>query len=143
MWVSLQSILYFAPPPPGTYGTVFKAKDRESGEIVALKVVRLDEDDEVRLCYYSNGWSEPTSRKLLPTIWEHVSKHPPCFLSSPGGTQCSTERDMPPQGVETQEYCQVSYKQDDLCDGLLLIATESWAGPGNEANGLPHLFLML
>lgn len=30
----------------GTYGTVFKAKDRESGEIVALKVVRLDEDDE-------------------------------------------------------------------------------------------------
>ena len=52
MWVSLQSILYFVPPPPGTYGTVFKAKDRESGEIVALKVVRLDEDDEVRLCYY-------------------------------------------------------------------------------------------
>jgi len=35
--------------PPGTYGTVFKAKDRESGEIVALKVVRLDEDDEVRV----------------------------------------------------------------------------------------------
>ena len=25
---------------------MFKAKDRESGEIVALKVVRLDEDDE-------------------------------------------------------------------------------------------------
>lgn len=32
--------------PPGTYGTVYKAKDRETGEIVALKVVRLDEDDE-------------------------------------------------------------------------------------------------
>lgn len=31
----------------GTYGTVYKAKDRESGDIVALKVVRLDEDDEV------------------------------------------------------------------------------------------------
>ena len=31
----------------GTYGTVFKAKDKKSGEIVALKVVRLDEDDEV------------------------------------------------------------------------------------------------
>ncbi|XP_064401828.1 cyclin-dependent kinase 5-like [Halichondria panicea] len=30
----------------GTYGTVYKAKDHESGEIVALKVVRLDEDDE-------------------------------------------------------------------------------------------------
>ena len=30
----------------GTYGTVYKAKDKDSGEIVALKVVRLDEDDE-------------------------------------------------------------------------------------------------
>ncbi|KAL5006787.1 hypothetical protein ScPMuIL_015593 [Solemya velum] len=30
----------------GTYGTVFKAKNRESHEIVALKRVRLDEDDE-------------------------------------------------------------------------------------------------
>ncbi|XP_065889354.1 cyclin-dependent kinase 5-like [Dysidea avara] len=30
----------------GTYGTVFKAKDKKSGDIVALKVVRLDEDDE-------------------------------------------------------------------------------------------------
>ena len=31
----------------GTYGTVFKAKNRESHEIVALKRVRLDDDDEV------------------------------------------------------------------------------------------------
>ncbi|KAG1664358.1 Cyclin-dependent-like kinase 5 [Nymphon striatum] len=30
----------------GTYGTVFKAKNREKGEIVALKRVRLDDDDE-------------------------------------------------------------------------------------------------
>ncbi|GJQ76761.1 Cdk5 [Trypoxylus dichotomus] len=30
----------------GTYGTVFKAKNRESHEIVALKRVRLDDDDE-------------------------------------------------------------------------------------------------
>jgi len=30
----------------GTYGTVFKAKNRETQEIVALKRVRLDEDDE-------------------------------------------------------------------------------------------------
>ena len=34
----------------GTYGTVFKAKDKKSGDIVALKVVRLDEDDEVCTC---------------------------------------------------------------------------------------------
>jgi serine/threonine protein kinase len=31
----------------GTYGTVFKAKNRETMEIVALKRVRLDEEDEV------------------------------------------------------------------------------------------------
>lgn len=30
----------------GTYGTVFKAKNKETQEIVALKRVRLDEDDE-------------------------------------------------------------------------------------------------
>ena len=32
----------------GTYGTVFKAKNKESHEIVALKRVRLDDDDEVK-----------------------------------------------------------------------------------------------
>lgn len=31
----------------GTYGTVFKAKNRDTLEIVALKRVRLDDDDEV------------------------------------------------------------------------------------------------
>ena len=31
----------------GTYGTVFKARNRENGEVVALKRVRLDDDDEV------------------------------------------------------------------------------------------------
>lgn len=30
----------------GTYGTVFKGKNRDTLEIVALKRVRLDEDDE-------------------------------------------------------------------------------------------------
>lgn len=30
----------------GTYGTVFKGRNRETMEIVALKRVRLDEDDE-------------------------------------------------------------------------------------------------
>lgn len=30
----------------GTYGTVFKAKNRETHEVVALKRVRLDDDDE-------------------------------------------------------------------------------------------------
>ncbi|KIH47230.1 hypothetical protein ANCDUO_22713 [Ancylostoma duodenale] len=32
----------------GTYGTVFKARNKEGGEVVALKRVRLDDDDEVK-----------------------------------------------------------------------------------------------
>lgn len=31
----------------GTYGTVFKAKNRDTQEIVALKRVRLDDEDDV------------------------------------------------------------------------------------------------
>jgi len=34
----------------GTYGTVFKAKNRETQEIVALKRVRLDDEDDVNYC---------------------------------------------------------------------------------------------
>jgi hypothetical protein len=33
----------------GTYGTVFKARDKESDKTVALKVVKLDDEDEVWL----------------------------------------------------------------------------------------------
>ena len=36
----------------GTYGTVFKAKNRETHEIVALKRVRLDDDDEVSQYFF-------------------------------------------------------------------------------------------
>jgi hypothetical protein len=36
----------------GTYGTVFKAKNRETHEIVALKRVRLDDDDEVHFFFH-------------------------------------------------------------------------------------------
>ena len=39
----------------GTYGTVYKARDNETGEIVALKVVRLDEDDEVYNSMYNKN----------------------------------------------------------------------------------------
>ena len=32
----------------GTYGVVYKAKDIETGEIYALKKIRLESEDEVR-----------------------------------------------------------------------------------------------
>lgn len=50
----------------GTYGTVFKAKNRETLEIVALKRVRLDDDDEVFTtmikcnCYLNIPFMDPT-----------------------------------------------------------------------------------
>ncbi|PIO52327.1 hypothetical protein TELCIR_12423, partial [Teladorsagia circumcincta] len=36
----------------GTYGTVFKARNKEGGEVVALKRVRLDDDDEPMPLYH-------------------------------------------------------------------------------------------
>ncbi len=49
---------------------MYKAKDKESGEIVALKIVRLDEDDEVSfpLCLPDIGI--PKSR---PIALGHIS----------------------------------------------------------------------
>lgn len=49
----------------GTYGTVFKAKNRETHEIVALKRVRLDDDDEVSTC-----------KVMYETFWHFVLFHP-------------------------------------------------------------------
>lgn len=48
----------------GTYGTVFKAKNRETQEIVALKKVRLDDEDDVSVKYSNYG---KTLIKILST----------------------------------------------------------------------------
>lgn len=37
----------------GTYGVVYKAQNRETGEIVALKRIRLDDDDEVSSSWFT------------------------------------------------------------------------------------------
>lgn len=50
--ISIRAIVYQATNlllmfvSSGTYGTVFKGKNRDTLEIVALKRVRLDEDEE-------------------------------------------------------------------------------------------------
>lgn len=46
MKMLMSGLIYFSSYS-GTYGTVFKAKNRETHEVVALKRVRLDDDDEV------------------------------------------------------------------------------------------------
>lgn len=68
--LKVRHVLYFIPlvinafctPSPGTYGTVFKAKNRETHEIVALKRVRLDDDDEVRRVQTAGGSSHTKSK---------------------------------------------------------------------------------
>ncbi|KAG7214741.1 hypothetical protein INR49_010633, partial [Caranx melampygus] len=45
-WLNMQKYEKLEKIGEGTYGTVFKAKNRETHEIVALKRVRLDDDDE-------------------------------------------------------------------------------------------------
>lgn len=45
MFMSLSTLPFFSSK--GTYGTVFKARNRETMEVVALKRVRLDDEDEV------------------------------------------------------------------------------------------------
>lgn len=37
----------------GTYGVVYKAQNRETGEVVALKRIRLDSEDEVCKRFWS------------------------------------------------------------------------------------------
>jgi serine/threonine protein kinase len=54
----------------GTYGTVFKAKNRETGEIVALKKVRLDDEDDVcivRFLFICSG--NPSYLPLSDCSW--------------------------------------------------------------------------
>ena len=78
----------------GTYGTVYKARDYETGEIVALKVVRLDEDDEVHKIITT--WSQTMSNEIL------------------GCPQCCIKRDLSFERAETQKHCSVSASISDL-----------------------------
>lgn len=61
----------------GTYGTVFKARNKDTGEIVALKRVRLDDDDEG---VPSSALREICLLKglpLLPIIADHIDRSNP------------------------------------------------------------------
>lgn len=80
--------------PAGTYGTVFKAKNRETHEIVALKRVRLDDDDEVR--GGEGGWSRGRYRYRCPPTPSPAERSP----LSAGRAQLGSAGDLPAQGAE-------------------------------------------
>lgn len=89
--------------PAGTYGTVFKAKNRETHEIVALKRVRLDDDDEVR----STNASPPYPEALLFNQFVFPGLGP----SGLGGPQLSFKRNLPPEGAEAQKHREVGFSK--------------------------------
>lgn len=81
----------------GTYGTVFKAKNRETLEIVALKRVRLDDEDEVKLLalvtlVFVKSWYFPVISKA------YFHQRLGCSIIGP-------QRNLPAQGIEAQKYC--------------------------------------
>ena len=77
-------------PFSGTYGTVFKAKNKESQEIVALKRVRLDDDDEVVI-----------------SLWLNASSLQMLFISPffPGRSFIGPSRDLPSERTSPSQYC--------------------------------------
>lgn len=87
---------------PGTYGTVFKAKNRETHEIVALKRVRLDDDDEVRLGHPGRGW-----RGVEGLGWMGCDCCPPGPLPRAGSAEFCPAGNLPTQRAEAQEHRQV------------------------------------
>lgn len=66
----------------GTYGTVFKGKNRDTLEIVALKRVRLDEDDEG---VPSSALREICLLKVSIRVWQNYT----ClFIGNLGTEKC-------------------------------------------------------
>ena len=49
----------------GTYGVVYKAKDRVTNEIVALKKIRLEAEDEGACVRASLGWFRVGAARLV------------------------------------------------------------------------------
>lgn len=100
---------------------MFKAKNRETHEIVALKRVRLDDDDEVGLGYWGQGGVEGLG-------WVGCDCGPPGPLQCVGSAEFCPSGNLPTQGAETQKHCQVCR--------WLGSSLPVWSGGGGFRDGL-------
>ena len=61
----------------GTYGVVYKAKDRQTGEILALKKIRLEAEDEGILNAEDplyEAWLKADDDRIEAQAWSRRSK---------------------------------------------------------------------
>ena len=63
---NLNEQVYFVIFIAGTYGVVYKAKEKQTGKFVALKKIRLDNEDE--------GVPSTAVREI--SLLNELSKHP-------------------------------------------------------------------
>lgn len=122
--------------PAGTYGTVFKAKNRETHEIVALKRVRLDDDDEVReggTGAGAGGWGHCRCRGWGPLRYRVRPSDPASSLA--GRAQLGAAGDLPAQGAEAQEHRQARERGVD--GGGAGVLTPPWGVPGARESPVP------
>ncbi|XP_006145839.2 cyclin-dependent kinase 3 isoform X2 [Tupaia chinensis] len=95
----------------GTYGVVYKAKNKETGRLVALKKIRLDLQRERQRA----GESAPSG------VWSHCSPFsvsrffqdlepvPTCTQQGDGGSpEYCHQGDLPAQRTEAPQHCPVS-----------------------------------
>ena len=73
--------MYMSFSVVGTYGTVFKAKNRETHEVVALKRVRLDDDDEVSWLAHSVSTYAVEKSQLMRNFYIRMCA-PKCLFFS-------------------------------------------------------------
>lgn len=93
----------------GTYGVVYKAKDRASGEIIALKKIRLEEEDEgipstaireiallkeLQHCNIVRLYDVVHTEKKLTLVFEYLDQDLKQYLD-----QC--ERGLPPKVMQS------------------------------------------
>lgn len=98
---------------------MFKAKNRETHEIVALKRVRLDDDDEVGL-----GTEIGPGEGVEGLGWVGSDCCPPGPLTYAGCAEFCPPGDLPTQGAEAQEHRQVCGRR------VLLAGVAAWGRRG-------------